>query len=185
MKSIEDLNKEFCFDDELLKAHVPSKAYNKYLDAVNEILAENSYNIKALKFKQMILFLKGKYKESLQVCDTILQYERDDIDVLITKSNSLLFLEEYADCVVTCQEILAIDPKNENALQNWEDAFENSGHVRALKPPRSFLKNLRKSLLDIWFYGLVLIVVIFFATLPIWLRYLTAYLSDLVNKLLG
>lgn len=182
MKSLIDLNLEFYSDEELIQEKVSPKAYDKYIDAVDEILAENSRDIGALEFKQMLLFLKGKYKECLKISDNILNYTTS-IQALITKSNCLLYLENYADCVATCREILAIEPKNKIALQNWEEAYEGSGFVFALKPPRSFLKHLYKSLeLDVWFciLGLVLKVVICCAIFYI----LLFYFIDLVNNLL-
>ena len=180
MKSLKDLRLEFHSDKEMLQENVSQKAYDKYIDAVNEILAENSRDIEALEFKQMLLFLKGKYKECLTICDDILSYTTS-IEALITKSNCLLYLKNYADCVTTCQEILTIEPKNEIALLNWEEAYKESGFVSVLKPPRSFFKNLYKSLeLDVWFHflGLVLITVICCAIFYI----LLFYLIDLVNN---
>jgi serine/threonine protein kinase len=60
--------------------------------ALERLLAADSSNLVALKFKVLLLQLRGRYEESLVIADTILQREPDEAHVLDWKAVALLRL---------------------------------------------------------------------------------------------
>jgi serine/threonine protein kinase/TolB-like protein len=60
--------------------------------ALEKLLAADSSNLVALKFKVLLLQLRGRYEESLLIANTILQREPDEAHVLDWKAVALLRL---------------------------------------------------------------------------------------------
>lgn len=60
--------------------------------ALERLLAADSSNLVALKFKVLLLQLRGRYEESLVIADTILKREPDEAHVLDWKAVALLRL---------------------------------------------------------------------------------------------
>jgi serine/threonine protein kinase/TolB-like protein len=60
--------------------------------ALQKLLIADASNLVALKFKVLLLQLRGRYEESLVIADTILQHEPDEAHVLDWKAVALLRL---------------------------------------------------------------------------------------------
>lgn len=151
MKSFDELNNEFLLDDEMDKEDISLEAYDKYLTGVNEILEQDNSNIDALKFKYFILFCQKKYEESIEICDLVLRKRPDDIEVLNFKADNLFQLSRYKEIVEICQKILDIDPKNKEALEQWESASLMDDTLP--KPPKSFFAKFIKIVIIMAIFG--------------------------------
>lgn len=153
MKSFEELEEEYLNE---VEPDSPPEFYEKYLNGLNEILEQDSTNIRALELKYFVLFCLGRFEESVETCDKILGIKPDDIETLDFKCSNLFQLCRYKECIEICQRIIEIDPKNKDALSQWESASLMSDDNSLPKPPQSSINNIIQILIIVAIFGTII-----------------------------
>lgn len=159
MKSFEELEEEYLNE---VDPDSPPELYEKYLNGLNEILEQDSTNIKAIELKYYVLFCLDRFEESVETCDKILRIKPDDIDTLNFKCSNLFQLSRYKECIEICQRILDIDPKNKEALEQWESASLMSDDNSLPKPPQSLISKIIQILIIAAVFGMIIFYLLFF-----------------------
>ena len=73
--------------------------------------------------------------------------EPDNIEVLDFKAFNLFQLSRYKEVIEICKRMLDIDPKNKEALEQWNSACLMSDDNTLPKPPESILKKILKAVI--------------------------------------
>ena len=77
----------------------------------------------------------------------VLRKEPDNIEVLDFKASNLFQLSRYKEVIEICKRMLDIDPKNKEALEQWNSACLMSDDNTLPKPPESILKKILKAVI--------------------------------------
>ncbi|WP_229388604.1 tetratricopeptide repeat protein [Methanosarcina sp. DH2] len=88
----------------------------RQLSSFSELCNFNPEYVKALCKKSFVLYQLGRYKETLEIANKVLEIEPDSVDALPLKISSLLELQRPQEALELADTALDMDPENSEFL---------------------------------------------------------------------